>query len=115
MKKKVTIIIPAYNEADNINPVFDKLEEVFQTLNYDWDVIFVDDGSTDETLEVLIKLSQKSNLKYISLSRNFGKDEAIKAGIDHVNADLVITMDADLQHPPSLIPEMINKWELIKV
>ncbi len=111
MKKKVTIIIPAYNEADNINPVFDKLEEVFQTLNYDWDVIFVDDGSTDETLEVLIKLSQKSNLKYISLSRNFGKDEAIKAGIDHVNADLVITMDADLQHPPSLIPEMIKKWE----
>lgn len=111
MKKKVTIIIPAFNEVENIIPIFNKIEDVFYTLNYNWDVLFIDDGSSDSTLDVFSKLSDKSNFKFISLSRNFGKDEAIKAGLDHVDADIIITMDADLQHPPTLIPEMINKWE----
>jgi dolichol-phosphate mannosyltransferase len=112
MKKKVSIIIPAFNEAENIKPIFESIQKVFELLNYEWDIVFVDDGSIDSTIDTLIELSNiTSKIKFISLSRNFGKDAAIKAGLDLVKADIVITMDADLQHPPTLISEMINKWE----
>ena len=111
--KTITIIIPAFNEADNIRPVYDEIQNAFFSFaSYNWEVLFVNDGSTDKTLEVLDSLAKEhSNLKYISFSRNFGKDNALKSGIDNTNADVIITMDADLQHPPSLIPKLISKYE----
>ena len=111
--KTITIIIPAFNEADNIRPVYDEIQNAFFSFaSYNWEVLFVNDGSTDKTLEVLDSLAKEhSNLKYISFSRNFGKDNALKSGIDNTNADVIITMDADLQHPPSLIPQLISKYE----
>ncbi|MBC7439267.1 MAG: glycosyltransferase family 2 protein [Flavobacterium sp.] len=111
--KTITIIIPAFNEADNIRPVYDEIQNAFFSFaSYNWEVLFVNDGSTDKTLEVLESLAKEhANLKYISFSRNFGKDNALKSGIDNTNADIIITMDADLQHPPSLIPKLISKYE----
>ena len=111
--KTIAIIIPAYNEADNILPVYHEIQKsLLSFTSYNWEVLFINDGSSDTTLEVLESSAKEySNLKYISFSRNFGKDNALKAGIDSVKSDLVITMDADLQHPPSLIPELISKYE----
>jgi dolichol-phosphate mannosyltransferase len=112
MKKLISIVVPAYNEAENITPLYNKVSEVFATTNYDWEIIFVNDGSQDNTLQILRKLGEEHhNSKFISFSKNFGKDNALKAGIDHSNGDALATMDADLQHPPSLLLEMIKKWE----
>ena len=110
--KKIAIIVPAYNEAGNLIPLYDKIKETLVDIEYEWEIIFVNDGSKDNTLEILQLLSkQYSNCKYISFSKNFGKDNALKAGIDIAKADAVVTMDADLQHPPFLLLEMIQKWE----
>ncbi|WP_293871989.1 glycosyltransferase family 2 protein [Flavobacterium sp.] len=111
--KTIAIIIPAFNEADNILPVYHEIQNALVSFtSYNWEVLFVNDGSTDKTLEVLESLAKEhNNLKYISFSRNFGKDNALKSGIDNTSADIIITMDADLQHPPSLIPELISKYE----
>ncbi len=110
---RITIIIPVYNEAGNINILVEKLKYIFKLhpeINYE--IIFVDDGSTDQGLLILMELSLKNpNLFYISLSRNFGKDNALMAGIKYSTSDAVITMDADLQHPIELIPEFINSWQ----
>jgi dolichol-phosphate mannosyltransferase len=112
MKKTVSLIIPTYNETNNVKAIFEKIEEVFQTLEYQWEVIFVDDGSHDNSLECIKSLAAThSNCLFISFSRNFGKDAALKAGLDHSKGDVVITIDADLQHPPSLLFEMIKQWE----
>lgn len=105
---KVSVVIPAFNEENNILPLTKQLKEVLQD---DFEVLFVDDGSTDSTLDVLKQLHQKDNrFRYLSFSRNFGHQNAIKCGIDYATGECIITMDADLQHPPSLIPEMISKW-----
>lgn len=110
--KKVSVVIPAYNEAENIAPVFGALKQTFETLPYEWDVIFVNDGSKDNTLETLMQLADvEPKLKYISLSRNLGKDSALKAGFDAAEADCVITMDADLQHSPRYLAQFLQKWE----
>lgn len=112
MKKNITIVVPAYNEAENIIPLYNKVSEVMNSINYDWNIIFVNDGSKDNTLEILRKMASKNiNFNFISFSKNFGKDNALKAGIDHSVSDAVVTIDADLQHPPSLLIEMINIWE----
>lgn len=112
-KKKISIVVPAFNESGNIKLLSTKIAEVFATLNYNYELIFVNDGSTDDTQAILEELQQTdSRVNYIEFSRNFGKDMALKAGIDLSNSDAVITMDADLQHPPSLITEMVTKWEL---
>jgi len=110
---KIAIVIPAYNEEINIGVVAEKLKQVFKLLpEISYEIIFVDDGSTDQSLPVLMSLSAKnSNIFYVSLSRNFGKDNALMAGIRYSQSDAVITMDADLQHPVDLIPELINWWQ----
>ena len=110
--KKVSIIVPVFNEEGNIEQFVIELENILREIpSISWDIIFVDDGSTDSSLPLLIKLSQtKPYLQYISFSRNFGKDSALIAGFKATNADAVITIDADLQHPPSLIPEFIDWW-----
>lgn len=111
--KKITIIIPAFNEESNLNEIRKEIDHVFETLSgYSYEIIFVNDGSKDKTQQNLEKLAHEfSNVKYIEFSRNFGHQYAVKAGMDFADANAVISMDADLQHPPSLIPEMIQKWE----
>lgn len=111
--KKISIVIPAHNEEGNVALVHEKIKEVFSRLNnYDFEIIFVNDGSRDNTQQKLEELSQQfDEIKYIEFSRNFGHQPAVKAGMDHAHGNAVISMDGDLQHPPELIPEMIQKWE----
>jgi glycosyltransferase involved in cell wall biosynthesis len=114
MKKNITIVIPSYNEESNIEKLLESLNEVIATLDYNFKILFVDDGSRDGTISKLKNLAREQhNLFYIELSRNFGHQNALKAGIDYakLNSDAVISMDGDLQHPPSLIPELIARWE----
>ncbi|MGP8215783.1 MAG: glycosyltransferase family 2 protein [Bacteroidia bacterium] len=109
-KNMVSIIIPCYNEEDNIALLYRLINEQLQ--GYIYGLIFIDDGSTDNTLHVIRGLSEQNRaVKYLSFSRNFGHQNALKAGIDYANGDCVIMMDADLQHPPGIIPEMIKKWQ----
>ena len=110
--KILTIVIPVFNEAENISVLINALENVLGTTEYDYNYLLVDDGSSDDTLIVIKSLAnQNSRIKYISFSRNFGHQNALKAGIDKSNADAVISMDGDMQHPPQLIPELIKNWE----
>ncbi|MDO4881398.1 MAG: glycosyltransferase family 2 protein [Capnocytophaga sp.] len=112
--KKIDIVVPCYNESENIRPLYEAVNNVFQEKlpEYAFSLIFVNDGSSDNSLEILKKLSNETeNVKYISFSRNFGHQLAVKAGLDNAFADAVISMDCDLQHPPALLPELIQKWE----
>ncbi len=111
--RKVTIVIPVFNEEGNIKAIIEKLDSVFITLTeIQHEIIFVDDGSTDETFPIIMSLSSaNSHISYISFSKNFGKDNAIIAGLKSAHSDAVITIDADLQHPPSLIHEFISWWQ----
>jgi dolichol-phosphate mannosyltransferase len=112
MQTKLEIILPAHNEEGNIRPIYDAIVQVLSSTNYRYTVLFVDDGSTDDTLSRIKELANEdSKVKYIELSRNFGHQNAIKAGLDSTNADVVIMMDCDLQHPPSLINELLNRYE----
>jgi dolichol-phosphate mannosyltransferase len=106
----VSIIIPCYNEESNIAQIYNSLLSYIKDFNYE--IFFIDDGSTDNTLEN-IKTINKSDkqVKFISFSRNFGHQNALKAGYDSAKGDCVICLDSDLQHPPELIPEMINLWQ----
>ena len=109
----VDIVVPCYNEEAVLNMFYDESSKIFDSLsNYQFRYIFVNDGSKDKTLDVLRSLAQKDRrVKYISFSRNFGKESAMYAGLVNTTADLVVVMDADLEHPPKLIPEMIEKIE----
>lgn len=111
--KKISIVIPAHNEEGNVALVHEKIKEVFSGLkNYDFEIIFVNDGSRDSTQQKLEELSQQyGEVKFIEFSRNFGHQPAVKAGMDYADGNAVISMDGDLQHPPELIPDMIQKWE----
>jgi len=112
MKKLVSIVIPAYNEADNIFVIIEHIKNVFLSINYDYEIIMVDDGSSDQTLHKIKESSETSaNIYFLEFSKNFGHQLAVKAGMDHAFGDCVISMDCDMQHPPSLIPEMLQKWE----
>lgn len=105
----VSIIIPVFNEEDNIAKI---TEQIMAVMPYPFEILFIDDGSTDNTLDTIRNLSTiHPELGYISFSRNFGHQIAIKAGLDHANGDCVITMDGDLQHPPQLILKMLKMWE----
>jgi len=109
--KQISIVIPAFNEEKNISLMEGKINSVINGL-FNYEIVFVDDGSTDNTLKEIIRLSKvKKTVKYISFSRNFGHQSALKAGIDFATGGCVITMDCDLQHPPELIPEMIKRWQ----
>lgn len=110
-KKKISIVIPVYNEEANIAALLREITKI-KDERYEYEIIFVDDGSTDKTLNKIEAVAQKEpQIKYISFSRNFGHQIALKAGIDYAKGDCVITMDGDLQHPPRYIPPMIKKWE----
>ena len=110
--KKVSLILPAHNEEGNISPIYEEISKCMGPTNYDFSIIFIDDGSTDQTLSSIQSLAEIDNrVKYIELSRNFGHQYAIKAGLDHTDAEMVIMMDCDLQHPPELIPMMLKEYE----
>ncbi len=111
--KTITILVPCYNEKSGIEIFYSTVKKVTDTISrYNFEFLFVDDGSKDETLHIIKKLQHKNrDIFYISLSRNFGKEIAMLAGMDHVSSSAVIIMDADLQDPPSLIPQMISEWE----
>ena len=112
--KKIDIVVPCYNESENIRPLYEAIKEVFakELSDYDFNLLLVNDGSHDSSLLVLQQLAKEDNrVKYLSFSRNFGHQLAVKAGLDHAFAPAVISMDADLQHPPALIPTLIRKWE----
>ena len=111
--KTITILVPCYNEENNIDFLYVRLKEIFATLpHYDFHILFVNDGSKDDTLVKMQGLHEKDpNVSYLSLSRNFGKENAMLAGLDYAEGDAVILMDADLQDPPELIPQMLEEWE----
>jgi dolichol-phosphate mannosyltransferase len=112
--KNISIIIPAYNEEENIPLIYAELQKVFSVLrkDYEFEIFFINDGSSDGTLMAIRKLSSEDvNVKFVDFSRNFGKEVATTAGINNCSGDACIIIDADLQHPPELIPDFIAKWE----
>jgi dolichol-phosphate mannosyltransferase len=111
--KKLNIILPAHNEHTNIIPIYNEIILVLSGCNYAYEILFVDDGSTDDTLGQIKNLASRDpKVKFIELSRNFGHQNALKAGMDAINADIMIMMDCDLQHPPHLINELLRNYEL---
>lgn len=111
--KKISIVIPVYREEKNIPVLYKRLDAVTQPMGrYSWEYIFVNDGSPDQSIEKLKQLaSHDSRVKIIDFSRNFGKEIALTAGVHEVRADAAICMDADCQHPPELIPQLVDEWE----
>ena len=111
--KTITLLIPVYNEEYVLPQLFKRLDEFTKnTPDYQFEFLFINDGSTDKSFSIIVEQSKKdSRISYINLSRNFGKEIAMIAGIDHVKSDALVIIDADLQDPPELIQEMISYWE----
>lgn len=111
--KKVSIIIPAYNEEEALPFLYERLNKLINNeKNYEFELLFINDGSKDRTLDILKNLREKDNrVSYVNFSRNFGKETAMIAGLDYAIGDAVIFIDADLQDPPELIPELLKYWE----
>lgn len=112
-KKIISILVPCYNEEVVLNQFYQRLSQVITNIpQYDFQFMFINDGSKNQTLDIMRELHEKdSRVSYVNLSRNFGKEIAMIAGIDYLTGDAAIIMDADLQDPPELIPEMISWWE----
>ena len=111
-KKTVTMVVPVYNEEDNIEHFSNAVEEVMKKLPYDYKILFVNDGSKDRSAEILEKMSAEDvHIQAILLARNYGHQVALTCGLDNAEGDVVITMDGDMQHPPALIPTLLSKWE----
>lgn len=111
--KKITILLPAYNEEKSFDLIRQNMNQVREdNPNYEWEFLLVNDGSTDHTLQQMIRLhNEDGHFSYLDLSRNYGKEIAMMAGFDYVDSDAMIIMDADMQHPINVIPEMIKWWE----
>lgn len=111
--KKVTLLIPVYNEEENLPTLYQRLTELIgRNGNYEWEILFVNDGSSDHTLDAIRSLRQKNpQVNYVNLSRNFGKEIAMLAGFDFTTGDCCVIMDADLQDPPELVDQMLAYWE----
>ncbi len=111
LRRKISVIVPCFNEEESLE-TFNKTLLQFLPGNYDYEVIYVNDGSRDNTFQVILNLAKDNqHIKYISFSRNFGHQNALKAGYDFASGDCAISLDADLQHPPAVIPELIARWE----
>lgn len=110
---KITIMVPCYNEQDSLPALKGALQSLMNQLHqYEWEVLLVNDGSRDNTISIIKEIRKEDQrFCYVDLSRNFGKEAAMLAGFDYATGDAVVIMDADLQHPPSVIPEMLRKWE----
>ena len=112
--KKISLVIPMYYEEEVAYKCYERISNVLKNINYkyDYEIIFINDGSKDKTLEILEKIAEEDKkVKIISFSRNFGHQAAVTAGLKEVNGDAIIIIDADLQDPPELIPEMMELWE----
>src|SRR5207249_1889287 len=110
-RPQLSIVVPIFNEASGLAAFWARLAAVLNGLALPAEVIFVDDGSTDETLAQLLSLRHADpRVKIVSLSRNFGKEIALTCGLDHVRGDAAIPIDADLQHPPEVIAELVAAW-----
>ncbi|MDE5609385.1 MAG: glycosyltransferase family 2 protein, partial [Bacteroidales bacterium] len=110
-KKLVSILVPCYNEEASLPHLWSELQKIM-TDDYDWEVLFVNDGSKDRTLQILNELYHTDpRVSVVDLSRNYGKEKAMLAGFDHVAGDCMVIIDADLQDPPRLIKDMLQKWE----
>ena len=108
----ISLIIPCFNEEESLPLFYPEVTSVLQEMNCDYELIFVNDGSRDITLEILKELSEKDpHVIYLSFSRNFGKEAAIFAGLKEAKGDCCVIMDCDLQHPPATIVEMYRLWE----
>ena len=110
-KELLTIITPAYNEAENLDELYSRILNATENLNLEIEIIYVNDGSNDNTIEVINRQSENDGrITVIDLSRNFGKEIALTAGLDHASGDAVIVIDSDLQDPPEVIPQLVEKW-----
>lgn len=108
----LSLIVPFFNEEETVGVFFEKTLPILNSIGRKYEIICIDDGSTDATLDRLRQISQhNTNVRVISFSRNFGKEIALAAGFDHASGDAAIVIDSDLQDPPEIIPEMINKWK----
>lgn len=106
----ITVMVPAYNEAAAIVSTLENIAQHLQKLSPNWDIVVVDDGSRDNTSQVVADMSGKTRTTLVRFSRNFGKEYAITAGLDHAKGEIVICMDADGQHSSELLAEMLAKW-----
>ena len=113
--KKVSILIPFYNEQEVLPSLFERLQSLIDSNdNYQWEVMLINDGSTDNSLCLVKQMRLRDKrFRYIDLSRNFGKETAMLAGFDNVTGDCMVIMDADLQHPPEVIPQMLKLWAVL--
>ena len=112
MDKLISILVPVYNEEKTLKILYSRIKDTLSGLDYQFEIFFVNDGSKDHSLDIIKKFREEdSTVSYLNLSRNFGKEIAMAAGLDFVTGDAVILMDADLQDPPELIPEMVKYWE----
>ena len=110
---RLSVVVPTFNEGENVTPLYDRVRRAITGHISDYEFIFVDDGSSDDTEQAVLALRQRDpNVKLITLSRNFGHQPALTAGMHHASGDIIVCMDGDLQHPPELIPEMIRQWRL---
>ena len=109
---KISVVVPCYNEQESILLFYEEINKVSEEMEQEFEFIFVNDGSSDHTLDCMKALSEKdARVKYVSFSRNFGKEAAIHAGFSRAEGDYIVMMDADLQDPPSLLPEMLSYME----
>ncbi len=110
--KLITIVVPVYNEEDNIVHFYQAVCEVMATQPYRFELVFVDDGSADKSREIICRLEEKDDkVQGMFLARNYGHQLALTCGLDYAEGDAVITMDGDMQHPPELLPQLIKIWE----
>lgn len=110
--KFISIVVPVYNEADNLRHFSSAVRQVMAALPYQYQLLFINDGSTDTSLNILQQLQDEDeHIHYISLSRNFGHQAALTCGLDQADGDAIITMDGDMQHPPALLPRLLSEWE----
>lgn len=112
-RKLVSVVVPCYNEQESLPHLYEAVAGIMDSMSqYSWELLLVNDGSRDQTMAMIKELAEKDGrVSYVNLSRNFGKENAVLAGFDYVQGDCMILMDADLQDPPSLIPEMLQYWE----
>ena len=110
-KTRLQVIVPVFNEQEVVDLFYEKMKQILTSCTLDWSILFIDDGSTDGTVQHIEFLRHKDKrVGYITLSRNFGKEYALTAGLDYADADVVVVIDVDLQDPPELIPQMLEYW-----
>lgn len=109
---QLSLIVPVYNESSNLDLFYERVLKVLKPLNLSYEILFIDDGSKDDSLEKLLEIrGRDSNVKVVQFSRNFGKEIAVSAGLDLAEGKAAIPIDADLQDPPELIPSLLEKWK----